>query len=56
MLTMLFLSWFSILVHPRSEHTGKVKIRIIPDFLKLVNSVWPVCIEDGDLRLCYSSC
>lgn len=42
--------------NPRSEHTVKVKIWITSDFLKLVNGVWTVCIEDGDLRPCYSLC
>lgn len=61
MLTMLFLSWSSAKgqckISPRSEHRSKVKIWIISDFLKLVNAVWIVCIEeDGDLWLCYALC
>lgn len=42
--------------NPRSEHTGEVKIWIKSAFLKLMNNVLSVCMEDGGLRLCHSLC
>lgn len=42
--------------NPRSEHTGEVKIWIKSAFLKLMNTVLSVCMEDGGLSLCHSLC